>query len=97
MLEQRQHLLLNYFKTMSVIPAGNRIQASRTADWHLTSYSKQKAVLDLDSFQNAEYGFVKPSLPAYFDNIVHSPTNTTSFVTHAGTTVTHVTQEHFLK
>ena len=33
MLEQRQHLLLNYFKTLSVGPAGNRAQASRTMDW----------------------------------------------------------------
>ena len=32
MLEKRQHLLLNYFKTLSVGPAGNRTQASRTID-----------------------------------------------------------------
>ena len=31
-LEQRQHLLLNYFKTQSVGPAGIRTQASRTID-----------------------------------------------------------------
>ena len=36
MLEQRQNLLLNYFKTVSVGPARNRIWASRTVDWHLT-------------------------------------------------------------
>ena len=32
MLEQRQHLLLNYFKTLSVCLAGNRTPASRTID-----------------------------------------------------------------
>ena len=37
MLEQSQHLPLNYFKTLSVGPAGNRTQASRTVDWHLTN------------------------------------------------------------
>ena len=37
MLEQRQHLLLDYFKTPSVGPAGNRTRASRTADWRLTN------------------------------------------------------------
>ena len=31
MLEQRQHLLLNYFKTLSEDPAGNRTPASHTA------------------------------------------------------------------
>ena len=30
-------LLLNYFKTLSVGPAGNRTRASRTIDWHLTN------------------------------------------------------------
>ena len=43
-LEQRQHLLLNYFKTLSVGPAGNRTRASRTIDWHLTNYANQTAV-----------------------------------------------------
>ena len=37
MLEQKQHLLLNYFKTLSVGPAGNRTQASRMVDWRLTN------------------------------------------------------------
>ena len=37
MLEQRQHFLLNYFKTLSVGPAGNRTRASHTLDWHLTN------------------------------------------------------------
>ena len=37
MSEQRQHFLLNYFKTLSVGPAGNRTQASRTIDWYLTN------------------------------------------------------------
>ena len=37
MLEQRQHFLLNYFKTFSVGPVGNRTRASRTIDWHLTN------------------------------------------------------------
>ena len=37
MLEQRQHHLLNYFKTLSVGPAGNRTRASRTADWCFTN------------------------------------------------------------
>ena len=32
-LEQRQHLFLNYFKTLSGGPAGNRTQASRTVNW----------------------------------------------------------------
>ena len=31
MLEQRQHLLLSYFKTLSEDPAGNRTPASHTA------------------------------------------------------------------
>ena len=37
MLEQRQHFLLNYFKTLSVGPAENRTPASRMIDWHLTN------------------------------------------------------------
>ena len=37
MLEQRQHFILNYFKTLSVGLAGNRTPASRTIDWHLTN------------------------------------------------------------
>ena len=37
MLEQRQHLLFYYFKTLSDGPAGNRTRASRTIDWHLTN------------------------------------------------------------
>ena len=37
MLEQRQHLLLNYFKTLSEGPAGSRTPASHTVDWHLTN------------------------------------------------------------
>ena len=37
MLEQRQHFLLNYFKTLSVGPAGNRTRASHTIDLHLTN------------------------------------------------------------
>ena len=37
MLEQRRHLLLDYFKTLSVSSAGNRTRASRTVAWHLTS------------------------------------------------------------
>ena len=44
MLEQRKHLLLNYFKTLSVGPAGNRAQASRTVDWHLTNWANQVTV-----------------------------------------------------
>ena len=44
MLEQRQHLLLNYFKTLSVGPAGNRTRASCTIDWHLTNWANQAAV-----------------------------------------------------
>ena len=38
MLEQRQHLLVNYFKTLSVGPAGDRTQAPRTVDWRLIKY-----------------------------------------------------------
>ena len=34
MLEQRQHLLLNYFKTLSVIPAGNRTHLHGSLVWH---------------------------------------------------------------
>ena len=41
MLEQRQHLLLNCFKTLSVGPAGNRTQTSRTVDWCLTYLANQ--------------------------------------------------------
>ena len=37
LLEQRQHLLLNYFKILSVGPAGNRTRASCTIAWHLTN------------------------------------------------------------
>ena len=37
MLEQRHHLLLNYFKTLSGGRAGNRTRASHTADWRLTN------------------------------------------------------------
>ena len=44
MLEQRQHLLLSYFKTLSVGPAGNRTRASRTTDWRLTNKANQTAV-----------------------------------------------------
>ena len=44
MLEQRQHLLLNYFKALTVCPAGNRTRASRTIDWHLTNWANQAAV-----------------------------------------------------
>ena len=36
MLEQVQHFLLNYFKILNVGPVGNRTQASRTIDWHLS-------------------------------------------------------------
>ena len=43
MLKQRQHLLLNYFKTLSVGPDGNRTRASRTRDWHLTNQTNQTA------------------------------------------------------
>ena len=46
MLEQRQHVLLNYFKTLSGGPAGNRTRASRTADWLLTNLANQVAVLE---------------------------------------------------
>ena len=45
MLEQWQHLLLSYFKTPSVGPAGNRTQASRTADWRLTNWAHQAVIL----------------------------------------------------
>ena len=34
-LEWRQHLLLNYFKILSVSSAGNGTQVFRTIDWHL--------------------------------------------------------------
>ena len=37
MLEQKQHLLLNFFKTLSDGQAGNGTRASRTLDWHLTN------------------------------------------------------------
>ena len=37
MLEKRQHLLLNYFKTSSVGPAANRARASSTIAWHPTN------------------------------------------------------------
>ena len=40
MLEQRQDLLLNYFKTLSVGLAGNRPQASPPIDWHFTNNSR---------------------------------------------------------
>ena len=43
MLEQRQHLLLAYFKTMGVDPAGNRTRASRTIDY-----------IYLDEFENGK-------------------------------------------
>ena len=36
-LEQRQHLLLNYFKTLSVGPAWNLTQGSHMVDWELTN------------------------------------------------------------
>ena len=44
MLEQRQHFLLNYFKTLSVGPARNRTRASRTIDRHLTNQTNRTAV-----------------------------------------------------
>ena len=47
MLEQRQHLLLNYFKTQSVGSTGNRTQASRMIDWYLTNKANQAAVTNL--------------------------------------------------
>ena len=37
MLEERQQLLLDYFKTLSVGSAGNKNQATPTVDWHLTN------------------------------------------------------------
>ena len=43
MLEQRQHLLLNHFNTLSVGPAVNQTRASRMIDWRLTNYANQKA------------------------------------------------------
>ena len=43
-LEQRQHLLLNYFKILSVGSAGNRTQASRTIGWRLTNLANKMAV-----------------------------------------------------
>ena len=50
MLEQRQHLLLSYFKILSVGPARNQTRAFCTADWHLTNQANQAAVmLSLDS------------------------------------------------
>ena len=49
MLEQRQHLLLNYFKTqLSVGPAGNRTPASRTIDWHLTNLANLFRAFELN-------------------------------------------------
>ena len=47
MLEQRQHLLLNYFKNLSVGPAGNRTQASRTVNWHLTRLTRRRSVYEV--------------------------------------------------
>ena len=44
MLEQREHLLLDYSKTLSVGPAGNRTRASRTIDWYFTNKANQAAV-----------------------------------------------------
>ena len=41
LLEQRQHLLLNYFKTLSACLGRNQTRASRTIDWHLTNYANQ--------------------------------------------------------
>ena len=43
MLEQRQHFLLNYFKTLSGGP-GIEPETSRTADWRLTNWANQAAV-----------------------------------------------------
>ena len=43
--EQGQHLLLNYFKTLSVGLSGNRTRASHTADWHLTNWANQAVVV----------------------------------------------------
>ena len=43
-LEQRQHLLLNYFKTLSVGPAWNLTQGSHMVDWELTNQANQTAV-----------------------------------------------------
>ena len=44
LLEQRQHLLPNYFKTLSTGSAGYRTQASRTVDWYLTNQANQTVV-----------------------------------------------------
>ena len=54
LLEQRQYLLLNYFKTLSVGSAGNRTQASRTIDWHLTNWANQTAVMKTSKNQKLE-------------------------------------------
>ena len=45
MLEQMQHLILNYFRTLSVGPAGNRTRASRTINWHKRRKSLKNTVL----------------------------------------------------
>ena len=37
MLEQMRHILFNYFKTLSVGPAGNRTRVPRKRDWHFTN------------------------------------------------------------
>ena len=56
MLEQKQHVLLNYFKTLSVGPAGNRTRASRTADWRLTNCANQAAVKQRFAFNQSKLG-----------------------------------------
>ena len=45
-LGQRWHLL-NYFKALSVGPAGNRTQTSHRVDWCLTNYANQTVAIQL--------------------------------------------------
>ena len=44
MLKQKQHLILSYFKTLSVGQVGNQTRASHRADWHLTNWANQVAI-----------------------------------------------------
>ena len=44
MLEQKHQLLLNYCKTLSVGPDGNRTLASHKKNWHLTNYANHAVV-----------------------------------------------------
>ena len=50
MLQQRQHILFSYFKTLSVGPAGFEPATSRSADRRLSNWANRAAAAQIIPF-----------------------------------------------